>query len=135
MCGCISKFTHLFTRGNNFCEFSFAFLCYVVLSKQSQHLKVRICSWRSKVLPLSVDPLHEKGGKNDTELPSLKAYPFQTDSYFVSLRDPTKNIQFQVSCSTDFSLDYRQISDIYGQNLPYNLKLQEFNSSIYVKCI
>ena len=48
-----------FLKGNNFCDFLFASLDDQTLPKMGQLLKERICSHRSKFLPLKVDPFWE----------------------------------------------------------------------------
>ena len=49
-------FSVVFTKGYNFCNLLIASLDNNTFPKGVQLLKARICSSRSKLLPLSVDP-------------------------------------------------------------------------------
>ena len=51
-------------KGPKFSDFLFSSLADVSISKWGLHLKLRICSYRSKFFPLRVDPI-ENGGKNE----------------------------------------------------------------------
>ena len=74
--GALSRFSTISDKGDNFCDFLFAFLYTHPLLKRGLLLKERICSPWEQIFPFSVDPFSEGSKLILSELSPLKVYPF-----------------------------------------------------------
>ena len=74
------SFSAMFSKGDNFRDFLFAYLEDDVFPKWSLLLKERICSKGSKVFPLLDDLFIWEATMKVTELFPLKVYPFTLKS-------------------------------------------------------
>ena len=70
-----------FSYGNNFCDFQFAFLVEEILQKMGILLKKRICSYRSKFIPLRADPYLEGDKGENRRVAYPESVPIHLNTY------------------------------------------------------